>query len=104
MATLSDDVYQKAPEKFRHAFARYIEHGMPPGGFLIAVISNDLEGACGRGDDESRTMLFDLVSWLYNWAPSTCWGSEEKFQDWIEHHRKQREAASLGDVAAEVSR
>ena len=32
---------------------RYIEHGIPPGHFLTAVIEKDLCGASERADDEN---------------------------------------------------
>lgn len=84
--------YDRAPEKFRGSLQRYIEQGIPPGGFLSAVICNDLKDACGRADHESRFMLFDLVSWLYNYAPSPCWGSPEKFKAYLTRFEQTAEA------------
>ncbi len=63
---------------------RYIEHGEPPGDFLTAVICNDLFKACGRADDFNLANLPAYTAYLYNEAPSECWGSKEKMQAWIE--------------------
>lgn len=73
---------------------RYIEHGIPPGDFLTAVLSNDLRGACERADDENRHRLFQYVQFLYSHAPVGCWGSSSNFRDWCEHGGlSQRSAA-----------
>lgn len=75
--------YELLDENLRDTMRRYIEHRVPPGHFLQAVLSNDLHEACARADWENRHKLFDLVSWLHNEAPSTCWGSPERFQAWL---------------------
>ena len=70
---------------------RYIQHGIPTGGFLEAVISNNLQDACRRADEQNRYRLFDIVAWLYNEAPIECWGSPEAYIAWIELHRRRLE-------------
>jgi hypothetical protein len=67
----------------------YIETGRPLGGFLEAVVSNDLKEACARADDINQRQIFDYVKWLYNNAPIGCWGSPENYEFWME---KKREA------------
>jgi hypothetical protein len=62
---------------------RYIMHGVEPGGFLRAVLENNLKEACMHADDENRYLLFDYVFFLYNEAPSTCWGSSQAVDHWI---------------------
>ena len=62
---------------------RYIEHGIPTGGFLEAVLSNDLREAIGRADDYNMRTLPEIVSWIYNEAPSGCWGSPKRVTEWI---------------------
>ncbi|MBS7703265.1 hypothetical protein [Chelatococcus asaccharovorans] len=69
----------------RDALRRYIEHGIQPGGFLTAVLSNDLREACARADAMNRHLLFDYVQFLYNEAPGGCWGSPEVVDAWISH-------------------
>lgn len=75
--------YDKLPEGIRGAVQRYIENQIPPGSFLEAVLCNDLKSACACADHVNRHALFDIVSWFYNYAPSTCWGSPEKFRLWL---------------------
>lgn len=61
----------------------YLEYGHPVGGFLQAVLSNQLFEAVGRADLENRARLAEYVSYLYNHAPMYCRGSEERVREWI---------------------
>ena len=72
------------PERMMESLQRYIEHKVPLGGFLTAVICNDLAEACKRADEENLENLPAFVAYLYNEAPSQCWGSEEKMNAWLE--------------------
>ena len=91
---------ENEPYRFRHyiirhdmmgAIRRYIEHGIPPGSFLTAVIENNLSEAVGRADDENCENLPAFVAYFYNEAPSPCWGSPEKRRAWIAEHAQTRE-------------
>jgi hypothetical protein len=73
---------------------RFAREGSPVGGFLTAVLSNDLKEAFMRADDENRADLFEIVGYCYNELPSPCWGSPEKVNAWMERHSAAREAAS----------
>lgn len=63
---------------------RYVEDHIEPGGFLLAVLKNDLKDACAKADDINQRALFNIVNWLYNWAPEVCWGSPVRVEAWIE--------------------
>lgn len=63
--------------------AAYIKHRRHVGGFLRAVLENDLMAACGRGDDASLAALPACVAFLYNNAPAACFGSPGKVQAWL---------------------
>jgi len=76
--------YNLLPEHIRDAMQRYIESRIPPGGFLTAVLNNDLAGAFARADHINRMHLYDIVRFLYNEAPSTCWGSPERVKRWLQ--------------------
>lgn len=64
---------------------RYIEHGIPTGSFLEAVISNDLFDAMARADDIVRGRVFEIAAFLHSAAPRGCWGSREAFAEWTAH-------------------
>ena len=57
---------------------RYVNRKILPGGFLIAVLSNDLFGAVGRGDSENLAALPDIVRYVYNRMPADSWGSKDQ--------------------------
>ncbi len=76
--------YNKLPEPLQGGLQRYIENRIEPGGFLRAVLENDLAGAFGRADILNRARMFEIVSWLYNEAPSICWGSREAVKRWLD--------------------
>ena len=69
----------------------YIEEGIPPGSFAVAVLSDSLVGAYSRADDVNTMRMLDWVHWLYNDAPSGCWGSPEIVQGWLDRHEKAKE-------------
>ena len=75
--------YDRLPEHMRGVMQRYIENKIPPGGFLTAVLENDLAGAFGRADHINRHRIYDIVSFLYNEAPRACWGSPEAVTKWL---------------------
>ena len=59
------------------ALERYVEHGIPPGDFLQAVLSNDLVDAVQRADANNQRALLALVQYVYNEVPSDCYGNRE---------------------------
>ncbi len=77
-----EDKLSTLPSHMGGAMKRYIEHGIPPGSFLSAVLSNDLKETFARADDENGRAVRDYVVFLYSFAPSGCWGSPDKFTAW----------------------
>jgi hypothetical protein len=78
--------YELLPQSLRAGMRRYIEDGVIPGGFLVAVLSDGLSDALGRADEENRKRLYDIVSFVYNEAPGDSWGSRAKVKAWVEDH------------------
>lgn len=62
----------------------YVENGIPMGGFLTAVFSNDLLTAVAVADEENYAALKEIVIYAYNECPSECNGSKDKIDAWIE--------------------
>ncbi len=75
--------YSRLPEHMQGGMKSYIEDRFPPGGFLRAVLENKLVEAFGRADQINAERLKDYASFLYNEAPSSCWGSEENVEAWL---------------------
>jgi hypothetical protein len=83
------------PHHMHDGIVLYLLHGIEPGGFMTAVICNDLKNAFGRADHINREAMFDYVNWFYNAAPSECWGSVENMNDWIKSRRAIAKEAVL---------
>ena len=62
---------------------KYILYGTQVGGFLYAYLSNDLAGALGRADHKNLKAFVNIGKFLYNYAPSGCWGEQEYVEKWI---------------------
>jgi hypothetical protein len=72
------------PSHMRGAVERYVMHGISPGNFLTAVLSNDLKEAFARADDDNAAAMHGWVRFLYNYTPSNSHGSPATFRAWIE--------------------
>jgi len=87
-------VVYEIPKRMRPSLVRYIEKGVPAGNFLTAVFENDLSNAVGYADKENMLNIPAYVHFLYNYAPSKCWGSKEKVKKWVSEHRKALSGAA----------
>ena len=75
--------YKDIPEHTKAALKRYVLHRYKPGSGLLAVLSNDLVTAITHCDDNVLAALRPLCVWLYQFAPSDCYGSPEKVRAWL---------------------
>lgn len=71
------------PKNVRESLDRYIVQGIEPGGFLMAVLQNNLMEAVGRADHINIGYLKDICGHIYNNLPSTCHGSPEKVRAFL---------------------
>lgn len=70
------------PMHTARALANYIEEGLPTGGFLHAILTNNLMQSFGRADFENSSHMREIVMFIYNDAPMGCHGSEENVLKW----------------------
>lgn len=82
----------RIPEQCRDGLLDYLRYGVPPGHFLLAILTNDLAAACARADDANQRALYDYIYVLYNDAPSEAWGSVDKVKAWITRGMELRRA------------
>jgi hypothetical protein len=83
------------PADLRAGLLRYVTSGVRPGHFICAVLDNDLTEAVGHADSEQRlAQLKAVVGWLFNFTPSTCWGSKSKRLAW---EKRASEATTGGE-------
>jgi hypothetical protein len=72
----------KIPWHLHNGLARWVCFGIQPGGFLTAVVTNDLFDAVTKGDDEAVEALPNTVRWLYWNTPNGCRGSDKVLDTW----------------------
>ena len=61
----------------------YVRIGRPTGGFLEAVIANDLMNAFGSADCFNQEIMIEYVRYVYSKMPRNCHGSYEVYVEWI---------------------
>jgi len=62
----------------------YLEKGVPPGSFLMALLQNDLAGAVRTADHVNLVLMREWVLWLHNNLPAECHGSPERVEAWCD--------------------
>ena len=72
------------PAHTQQALKNYVQDRVPPGGFLYAVLTNNMTQAFGRADTDNAAALQDIVRWLYNEPTALCWGMPEKVAAWLD--------------------
>lgn len=71
------------PQHLREGMAAYVVDGRQTGGFLRACFENNFVVAIGRaGGDLSLKHIRGVAKWIYNEAPSRCWGSPGVVKTW----------------------
>lgn len=81
---INPKAYEILPGHMRTGMQQYIEHGIPPGDFLSAVLSNNFMEAFARADDINTYSMKQYAIFLYNYAPPGSYGSKENFLSWME--------------------
>ncbi len=81
---------EQIPSHMMEGLRNYLEHGIPPGSFLTAVLENDFVNAVGQADHINRNSLFAWASVLWNELPENAWGSPAKVKDWMERARLRK--------------
>jgi hypothetical protein len=71
------------PEHLHEGLIEYLAARRPVGHFLTAVLSNDLTEAALRADLFVRPYIADVVRFLVNYAPASCWGSKQAVAAWL---------------------
>ncbi len=70
-------------EQSKESLYNYFVHGFEPGGFMTAVLSNDLFGAVGRADSVNTDLISQYARWIENRAPYGSYGDRETVKGWL---------------------
>jgi hypothetical protein len=68
---------------------RYLNHGIPCGSFLMAVLENNLMDAFGRADIGNTANMKNIVGYIYNHVPSNAWGSKERVAEYLKNLKSE---------------
>lgn len=71
------------PDRFKLGLDQYVTKCQPVGGFLTAVLSNDLTASVMRADSDALLALPNIVAYCYNYLPCNCWGSRKEVDAWL---------------------
>ena len=75
--------YPMIPESAVITLVEYRDRGCPTGGFLEAVLSNDLMKALASADDISVNILLHYGRFIYNDLPMSAHGSPDRYKSWL---------------------
>lgn len=81
--------YSAIPERIMSNLLYYVKGEEFPGGFLYAVLCNDLFRAVGCADKEMKTLIPLLVHYIHWEVPSGCHGSPEIVKAWMEKTKRK---------------
>lgn len=85
------------PPRMMGGLERWVLYGCKPGGFLTAVLENDLRTACELADSENLTNIPAYIAYLYNNTPADCWGSKDKVAAWWKKFDDERTAKAANE-------
>jgi hypothetical protein len=61
----------------------YKKSKLAPGGFLTAILQNDLMNAILRADNDSRKIIVEITEYCWETLPHNSWGSPEKVEEYL---------------------
>lgn len=73
------------PAHMHDSIRLYVEHGISGGGFLDAVLCNDLKGAFRRADTTNKMFMEKWVEFVVWYLPVQSQGSPEAVLKWMKH-------------------
>jgi hypothetical protein len=83
--TMDAEKYKHIPLRILENLEAYKKSQSPhPGGFLTAVLENNLVEAVHRADSDSLKALPAIVAYVWEELPGNSWGTPEKVEKWLE--------------------
>lgn len=71
------------PDHLQEGMKRFTDQGIRPGGFLYAILTNDLRGAVVQADYINITVIPNIVMYCLENLPHDIWGDVESVEAWI---------------------
>ena len=92
------------PEITRESLDAWAESARPTGGFLRAVLENNLREAFARADYDNTLAMPAIMSYVYNELPGLCWGSPGRVAEWpgacvtLNRHQNEKSGPESSEV------
>lgn len=78
-----EELRAKLPRYIAEGLDEFALYGYSPGGFLAAVLTNDLMTAACSADQNSLPAIANICRYVHNFLPGQCHGSREKYNAWL---------------------
>ena len=69
-------------ESTLQALTMHRDQGKPVGGFVTAVLENNLVQAICYADEDNLRDIVEITKWVYQEMPGGAWGSPSKVRGW----------------------
>lgn len=79
-------IADKVPPHMQEGVINYLENGVHPGGFLSELLQGKIS-AFFHADATNRACMQSWVDFLYQDMPGLAWGTEDRFNQWLEARR-----------------
>ena len=79
----TDEKYPAMPPLIIEGLRKYADNHLPVGGFLTAVLENNLTEAIVRADMFSLAGIKDIVMYVHWEIPGDCHGSPQAVRAWL---------------------
>lgn len=86
MKTLEHNPYYPISDDILDSLQCYLDHKIPCGGFLTAVLEGRLYEAFARADVMNSANMRNIVGYIWNEMPASSYGSPERV---AEHYKKE---------------
>lgn len=77
------------PPRLKDALTRYSQSHIQPGGFLAALLSNNLHIALRLASPTSLAALPEIVRYVHKHLPAQAYGSPEKVMAWLDSGKQR---------------
>jgi hypothetical protein len=67
----------------------YKKSKLAPGGFLLAVLENDLTTSVLKADKESQQILTEITKYCWQTLPHNIWGSPQKVKEHLQGQKQK---------------
>lgn len=82
------------PPATQYAIDHYVESHQVLGGFIHAVLANDLERAALLADKDNAPALAEIALYCRNEIPAACWGSPAIVDKWLRMDPEPQESVT----------